>query len=66
MAVYRVLVEGKSPQEAVAEMKRFGHDPKKNPLLLPFLNEHLGEWATELAGRGIIVKVPQPLPRFSE
>ena len=66
VAVYRVLVEGKSPQEAVAEMKHYGHDPKKNTVLIPFLNEHLGEWAQELASRGIIAKVPQPLPRFTE
>ena len=66
VAVYRVLVEGKSTREAVAEMKQYGHDPKKNPLLIPFLNEHLAEWARELTARGIITGVPQPRPRFTE
>ena len=64
VAVYRVLVEGKSTQEAVAEMLRYGHDPKKNPLLLPFLNDNISQWADELFHRGIISKVPSPLPRF--
>ena len=34
IAVYRLLVEHRSPAEAYAEMRRFGHDPRDNPHLV--------------------------------
>lgn len=49
IATYRILVEGKSPDEAFAEMKEYGHDPKHNPLLIPFIQQHLPEWKAQLA-----------------
>ena len=47
IATYRILVEGESPDEAFAEMRRYGHDPKHNPLLIPFIREHLAEWKAQ-------------------
>lgn len=49
IATYRILVEGKSPDEAFAEMERYGHEPKHNPLLIPFIRQHLDQWRTQLA-----------------
>lgn len=49
IATYRILVEGRSPDEAFAEMRQYGHDPKHNPLLIPFIQQHLPEWKHQLA-----------------
>jgi protein tyrosine phosphatase (PTP) superfamily phosphohydrolase (DUF442 family) len=49
IATYRILVEGKSPDEAFAEMREYGHDPRHNPLLIPFILQHLAEWRTQFA-----------------
>jgi protein tyrosine phosphatase (PTP) superfamily phosphohydrolase (DUF442 family) len=60
---YRVLVEGWSAQDAEQEMFRNGHDPKENPLLIPYLNEHMGEMAQLLVDKGVIKAAPEPLPQ---
>jgi protein-tyrosine phosphatase len=65
VAVYRVLVEGDSPDESKQELERWGWDGKKNPKLLPFLNQHMAEWAAELKERGVIDRTPDPIPQFS-
>lgn len=49
IAAYRILVEGEAPDEAFAEMRKYGHDPKHNPRLIPFIEEHLPEWRKQLA-----------------
>jgi protein tyrosine phosphatase (PTP) superfamily phosphohydrolase (DUF442 family) len=48
IATYRILVEGKSTDEAFAEMQKYGHEPKHNPLLIPFILQHLPEWKVQL------------------
>jgi protein-tyrosine phosphatase len=65
VAVYRMLVEGMPPEKALAEMRYYGHDPRKNKTLIPFLNEHIGEWAAALVKDGIITHVPDPLPKLN-
>ena len=52
------------PEQALAELKHYGHDPRKNHTLIPFLNEHMGEWADALVKDGIIQRVPDPLPKL--
>jgi protein tyrosine phosphatase (PTP) superfamily phosphohydrolase (DUF442 family) len=64
VAVYRMLVQGVPPEQALAELKHYGHDPRKNHTLIPFLNEHMGEWAGALVKDGIIQRVPDPLPKL--
>lgn len=49
IAAYRILVEGQPPAEAFAEMRKYGHDPKHNPNLIPFIEKHLPEWKQQLA-----------------
>lgn len=49
VAAYRILVEGQSPEQAFAEMRQYGHDPKHNPRLIPFIRQHLAQWKTELS-----------------
>jgi protein tyrosine phosphatase (PTP) superfamily phosphohydrolase (DUF442 family) len=64
IAVYlwQTLVRGKSVDEAWSEVRAFSHDPRDNPDLVPFLNEHLPAIAAGLVERGVIDKVPDPLP----
>ncbi|MGA3066729.1 MAG: hypothetical protein ABSF29_07775 [Tepidisphaeraceae bacterium] len=61
---YRVLVQGRSAQDAMEEMLRNGHDPRENPLLIPYLNDHMREMASLLVQKGVISAVPDPLPRI--
>jgi protein tyrosine phosphatase (PTP) superfamily phosphohydrolase (DUF442 family) len=61
---YRVLVEGRSANDAAAEMVRNGHDPSRNPVLIPYLNQHMAEMAQLLVEKGVIAAVPTPLPQI--
>lgn len=49
VAAYRILVEGEQPEKAFEEMRRYGHDSKHNPNLIPFIRTHLAEWKVQLA-----------------
>jgi predicted protein tyrosine phosphatase len=64
-AFYRVLVEGWTARAAVAELKKNRWTEARNPKMLPYLNEHVGELAQLLVDAGVIAKVPDPLPRFA-
>ena len=64
IAVYRLLIEGKSIPEALTEMTSHGFNPKKNIRLLPFLNKHMEHWAQELYERKIITSIPEKIPQF--
>jgi protein tyrosine phosphatase (PTP) superfamily phosphohydrolase (DUF442 family) len=61
---YRVLVEGRSAQDAMEEMFQNGHNPRENPLLIPYLNEHMKEMANLLVEKGVIDSAPSPLPQI--
>lgn len=54
IATYRMLVEGKSEADAFAEAEKYGHDPKRNPSLIPFVRSHLAEWKAELAAEHLL------------
>jgi hypothetical protein len=60
-----VLVEGWTARAAVAELKKNRWTEARNPKMLPYLNEHVGELAQLLVDAGVIAKVPDPLPRFA-
>jgi protein tyrosine/serine phosphatase len=62
IAFYRLLVEEKPPSVVVREMARYGWDPKRNKILLDYIDEHMGELAVMLQERGVIEEVPEPLP----
>jgi hypothetical protein len=61
VAAYQLLVRGKSPDEVFAQMRRHRHDPDDNPELVPFLNEHMPEWAAQLVELGVIDTVPEKI-----
>jgi protein tyrosine/serine phosphatase len=54
IAVYRMLVEGKSEAEALAEARKFHHRDSQNPYLVPFIEKHLPEWKAQLQADGIV------------
>jgi protein tyrosine/serine phosphatase len=64
VASYRLLVEGKSPAEAMAEMQSYGWRGDTDAKLLAFLDGQMQELAELLVERGVIDKVPDPLPLF--
>jgi protein tyrosine/serine phosphatase len=62
IAAYRLLVEHEPADQALAEMRRFGHDPTANPHLLEYLNDHMSELAQKLVDLGVIDRKPNPIP----
>lgn len=64
VALYRLLVQGKSPDFVFREMQKYKYDPAVSPILLDYLNEHIGEIAADLVKDGTIASVPAPLPRL--
>ena len=62
VASYRILVQGKSVDQAVEEMKQYGFRQNKNPDLLPYMNEHMPELTALLIERHVIDNSPDPLP----
>ena len=62
IAAYRLLVQHEPAETALAEMRRFGHDPSANPHLLEYLNDHMSELAQKLVDLGVIDQKPNPIP----
>jgi len=62
VAFYRLLVEKKSPAFVYDELAEYDwHDTADAPLL-PYINNNLGYMARQLQSRGVIRKIPDPLP----
>ncbi len=55
-------MDKQSPADAVRELRQHGWSPRRNPKLLPYLNENLGRIATILHDKGFFDAVPDPLP----
>lgn len=62
VAAYRVLVLGDSPQDAYSELVSYGWDAETDQVLLLYLNGHMRHVAEQLVERGIIARVPDPIP----
>ncbi len=62
IAFYRLLVDRKSPAEVVQELRQHGWSLRRNPKLLPYLNDNLGRLATILHEKGLLDEIPSPLP----
>jgi hypothetical protein len=65
IALYQLLVEGRSPEAAYRELDRFGSHPVAETPLLAYLNLNMAEIGRRLAARGVIERVPSPPPRLS-
>jgi len=64
IAAYRLLVEKENAPFVLAEMMRYGWNPKRNVYLLPYLNSHMEELAMLLQQMGVIDHVPPSLPQI--
>jgi protein tyrosine/serine phosphatase len=62
VAAYRLLIEKRTPQFVMEELQRYGWNPRRDQILIDFVNAHLKEAATELVAAGCLDQVPQPLP----
>ena len=54
IAAYQVIIEGKSEEEAFREARRYLYDPKHNPYLRPYFDQHLPEWRAALAPAQVV------------
>jgi hypothetical protein len=61
IAVYRVLVEGRSPSAAYAELLDYGWH-SDNPTLPRFLNSNMEHFARRLVECGVLAAIPDRLP----
>ncbi len=64
IAYYRMLVQGKNPQEVREEMASYGWDPVKNHRLHEFINANMSRLADELKRLKVIDQIPSPLPKL--
>jgi predicted protein tyrosine phosphatase len=64
IATYRLLVEKRDVSFVLAEMMRYGWNPKRNTALLPYLNSHMAELAGLLHQMDVIDHIPASLPQF--
>ena len=62
VAAYRLLIERRSPQFVIDELKHYGWNPRRDQILLDFVNAHLKEVAAELVAAKCLEKIPEPLP----
>ena len=65
IAAYRLLVEKKDSPFVFNEMMSYGWNPQKNASLLPYLNSNMGKLAFLLMQKGVIDKIPTPLPQIT-
>jgi protein tyrosine phosphatase (PTP) superfamily phosphohydrolase (DUF442 family) len=65
VAMYRVLLEGWTPERALDEMEEYDWK-RKNPILPAYLNRNMTALAARLTELGVIDHVPDPLPVFPE
>ncbi|MCX5660137.1 MAG: tyrosine-protein phosphatase [Planctomycetota bacterium] len=66
VASYRLLVEQKTDVPAIlAEMQEYDWRPKRDAILLDYLNEHLPELAQMLVDAHVIDHVPATIPRLA-
>jgi protein tyrosine/serine phosphatase len=64
VAIYRLLIQGKNVSFVADELKRYGWSHKRNPYLPAYLNKNMEKIALLLNRKGVINKIPDPLPQF--
>jgi len=64
IALYEIFVMKRSTEEAYKEIVQYGWTPEKNGQMIPHLNSLMPEIATLLVKKGVIDKVPEPMPQF--
>lgn len=65
VAFYRMLVQKKTPDEALQEMRRYDCNPASNGRLITYINENMEELAHLLVKYYVIAKVPDVIPQLA-
>jgi hypothetical protein len=62
VACYRLLVQKWPAGQAYDELTRHGWKPRTDQTLITYVNGHMSQLAERLVEKGILDRVPQPLP----
>lgn len=66
LACYQMLCRGRPAADVAADMKRNGLPIDRRPALRAFINTNMADLAAMLHERGVIDRVPEPLPQLPE
>ena len=66
IAFYRLLIEQVDPRDVHDELKRYDWEPEEDDDLPRYLNANMAGLAQMLFERGILERVPDPLPQLPE
>ncbi|MCA9071385.1 MAG: dual specificity protein phosphatase family protein [Planctomycetaceae bacterium] len=66
VAFYRLLFEKADPKDVWAEMEHYDWNVVEDWELLEYINTNLPQIAQQLVERGVLDRVPSPLPRLEE
>lgn len=61
---YRLLVQGRSQDEVVAEMQRYGAQPERGAKFIVYMNANMRVMAEMLVERGVIPEMPETIPQI--
>ena len=64
VALHRILLDGWTPADARDELLAFGHSPRDNPALIPYLNANMRLIAGRLVDAGVLPSLPEPIPQL--
>ncbi len=62
VACYRLLIEQADPQSVVDELREYQWTPSEGTELPEYINTHLPYIANQLVERGLLDRVPSPMP----
>jgi protein tyrosine/serine phosphatase len=62
VSFYRLLVRRDPPHDVYAELLRYGWEPRKDRVLLEYVNANMTELAERLVERHVLDRKPDPLP----
>ena len=63
---YTAMRDSKDPRYLRLEMVRYDWSPRKDRVLLEYMDEHMAELAAILVKKNVIPEVPHPLPVMLE
>lgn len=61
---YRLLVQRRTPEEVLAEMRRYGARPTRSAKFIRYMNANMRVMAELLVERGVIDKAPETIPQI--
>jgi len=65
IAFYQLLIRHRPTNEVYRDLIDNEHDPEDNPKLIPYVNQNIAVLAKMLVERGVMDKVPEPMPQLN-